>query len=403
MIRTPSLFGLQRIISRITGAGTLIFGGAITTDQTQTFQNKTGTIALTSDIGSGPQSFKNLLHNGRVQVDQRATLATPITVALATYGPDGWIAEKTVAGQVMTIAKAAVVNTPMVGSIYACKLNITTGAALGVATDRVLIQRKIEGTIFSRCNFGTAQAGTIYYSFWAESTTTGIFSVSLSTPIAGRSYVLNHTITAANTRQLFQGSFPGETSGTWTTDDSASATFTIALAAAATYQTTAGAWQNNQYFGTATTANFASAVNSFQVSDLYLGTEQISGVTTDYPHVPYDVELLRCNRYLQRTKATTSGAIICDGIGSGATNVGAYLPLHVGMRDVPAIVVSNATHFSVNDTSGVTACNSVSIGTRNHLSMVQINFGVAAGLTQYRPYQAAFNTTSGTLDLSAEL
>lgn len=45
MIRTPSLFGLQRILSRITGTGTLIFGGALTADRTKSFQNTTGTIA----------------------------------------------------------------------------------------------------------------------------------------------------------------------------------------------------------------------------------------------------------------------------------------------------------------------------------------------------------------------
>lgn len=45
MIRTPSMFGLQRLLSRITGAGTLILGGAITADRTKTLQNTTATLA----------------------------------------------------------------------------------------------------------------------------------------------------------------------------------------------------------------------------------------------------------------------------------------------------------------------------------------------------------------------
>jgi hypothetical protein len=366
MIRTPSSFGLQRILSRLTGAGTLIFGGAITTDKTKTIQNTTATLAeletaqtftgaqafqnatpitarqgATTDaiviapanVGSGSNAitdttpataiganfvhtrqaktgtvslqetstmhgFKNLLRNGRVEVDQRVTLTTPVNLAASTttYGPDCWAGQCQAFFAVSTIGKVAVVNTPMTGSRSAVKLNCTAGNGLS-ATSGVSLWQAIEGTVFSRCNYGTAKAATLYYSFWAESTTTGTFSIALRNGTNARSYVINHTISAANTRQLFQGSFPGDTSGTWATDTTAAASISISVMVGSTYQTTAGAWQAGNFLGTSSNANFFSAVNSFTVSDVYLGTEPIGTATTDYPHIPFPAELALCQRY----------------------------------------------------------------------------------------------------------
>lgn len=400
MIRTPSMFGLQRILSRITGAGTLIFGGAVTADRTQNAQDKSGTIALTSDIVS--RVFQNLILNGRVPVDQRATLATPVTASGATYGPDGWLGVKTNATMVATIGKVAVVNTPMVGSLDACKLNVTTAAALSAA-EQLGIRQRLEGTFFRRCGFGTAQAVPLYLSFWAESTVTGTFSIALRNGVPDRSYIANFTIAAANTRQLCQVTIPGDTSGTWATDTSIAAQLDLSPAVGSTYLTTAGVWQAGNFLGTSSATLLNNVVGSLSISDIYLGTEQIGTATSDYPHVPLDVEALRCKRYLQRLLATGSGTMLANGLGASTTVVSAAINLPVDMRVSPSLTVSNNTHFSVNDGAGVTACTSMALGSRSGSQIAVVTATVAAGLTQFRPYQLTVNTASATFDLSAEL
>jgi hypothetical protein len=319
----------SQIADGVTG-NVLTIAGTLTAPRTHTVQDKAGTIALTET--SDRHGFKNLLHNGRVLVDQRATLTTPINVPTGafTYGPDGWTAYKGNATHVITIGKVAVVNTPMVGSLSACKLNITTGAALA-SGEATTIQRFIEGTIFSRCNFGTAQAATLYYSFWAEASVTGTISVSFRNGAAARSYVVNHTITATNTRQLFQGSIVGDTTGTWPTDTTAALQFAICLGAGSSLQTTAGSWQAGNFLGTSSTTNFASAANSVQISDLYLGTEPIGTATSDYPHVPFDVELQRSKRYYQLLRNWA-------GFFDSATSIAGTFRFYGEMRVSPTIV-----------------------------------------------------------------
>lgn len=339
--------------------------GALTAARAQNVQDKAGTLALAET--SDRHGFKNLLHNGRVLVDQRATLTTPSTVTTATptYGPDGWLGNKTNATMVATIGKVAVVNTPMVGSLDACKLNVTTLASVA-AGDSLSIQRRIEGTFFRRCNFGTAQAATVYVSFWAEASATGTFSVSLRNGAAARSYVTNFTITSANTRQLFQTTIPGDTSGTWATDTTNAAFLDITAAVGATFQTTAGAWQAGNFFGTSSATILNNLVGSISISDLYLGTEPIGTATSDWPHVPHDVEERRCKKYYWKTfpmatapaqNAGIANAVFLRTISAGTANCALTVIFAVRMRSTPTLISYNplAANAQIRQTTNTVA------------------------------------------------
>lgn len=74
------MFGLQRILSRITGAGTLTFGGVVSADRTQTVQDATGTIALLT--GATTQKFTNpvILENSTGLVVQSAATTDRIVL-----------------------------------------------------------------------------------------------------------------------------------------------------------------------------------------------------------------------------------------------------------------------------------------------------------------------------------
>jgi hypothetical protein len=400
------MFGLQRILSRITGAGTLTFGGAITTDKTQTFQDKTGTIALTSDFAGGYQPFRNLLHNGRVEIDQRATLATPapITTGTPTYGPDGFVGVKVSGSVVATIGKVAVVNTPMTGSLSACKLNVTTAASTA-AGDQIAIRRVVEGNIFSRASFGSAQAAALYLSFWIESSTSGTVHISLRNAANNRSYVTTYNVASANTRTLCQATIPGDTGGTWVTDANASATLDISGAVGSTYWGTAGAWSASDTRGTSASGILGNAVHSISISDVYLGTEPISGVTTDYPHVPYDVELLRCKRYLQRWDASASSSTaFMIGEVTGTTAGNATMQLNPEMRDAPTLSTSAIAGFSQSNANGTTALSALTLGSRSSRQNAFLNSTCAAGgFAAGQAGRLQANVTTAVLTLSAEL
>ena len=282
----------------------------------QTLQARTGIVAL-----QGEGLWTNLVINGDLQVDQRNTQTTPVTLTSTTvgaFGPDCWVGLRNNATHVVTIGRVAVVNTPMVGSVYACKLNVTTGATVG-ALERLSLGVNIEGTFFRRCAFGTAQAATLYVSFWAESSATGTFSVSLRNAGVNRSYVVNCTISAANTRQLFQFTVPGDTAGAWANDTS---TYGILMnfvaACGSTFQTASTAtWLAGNFVGTSSTTLLNTITGSLQISDLYVGTTPIGGATTDFPRLPFDAELARCQRYYWHTFSPGVTPAQNVGVGTG--------------------------------------------------------------------------------------
>jgi hypothetical protein len=371
---------------------------------TQTRQAKSGTVALQET--STLHGFKNMLHNGRVEVDQRNTLTTPVNVPTntITYGPDGWVAYHVNATQVMTLGKVAVVNTPMVGSLYACKLNVTTGSTVA-AGDATFFRRVIEGTFSRRLNWGTAQAAPLYISFWVESTITGTFGVSIKNNGSTRTYVTTFTISSINTRQLCQVTIPGDTAGAWLTDTSWGIGVDFCFATGSSQQTTAGTWQGGSFFGTSSCTNFFAAANSVQISDLYLGTEPIGAATTDYPHVPYDVELLRCMRYLPSIQPTGSATqYVGSGPGLSATTAVLILPFTGCVPRVPptGILTTAIGGFRANDASSGTALTAISWVSAGP-SSATVNIVAAAGLTQYRPYFLEMTSTASLLFLGCEL
>jgi hypothetical protein len=339
-------------------------------------QARNGVVAL-----QGEGLFTNFLHNGDVPVDQRNTLATPITVTnTTTYGPDGWAATKINATNVVTIGKVAIVNTPATGTYYACKLNVTTGAIQG-ASEYMYILRAIEGTIFRRASFGTAQAANLYLSFWAESTLTGTFSISLRNGSSTRSYVANCSITAANTRQLFQITIPGDTTGTWATDNTVGAYLAFTPAVGTTFQTSSGTWQAGNFLGRSSTNLLNNVTGSLQISDCYLGLTPIGTSSIDFPRLQEDTELIRCQRYLRwyPTSNTIQPSLIIGGMDS-ATGSRFIFALDPQMRATPSLLFSSVSHFThLAMGSAGQVLNSLSLSTASTASVAMINGGSATG------------------------
>lgn len=397
---TVSAQGGRLVTTSERGAGLRVLVGSflslvgLTAAVQWTVQQKSGTVALTET--SDRHGFKNLLHNGRALIDQRATLTTPstITTGTPTYGPDGWLGNKTNATMVATIGKVAVVNTPMAGSLDACKLNVTTLATVATG-DSLSIQRRIEGTFFRRTAFGTAQAVPVYISFWAEASATGTFSVALR-GAGGRSYVVNFTIAAANTRQLCQVTIPGDTTGPWATDTTAGAFLDITAAVGATFQTTAGAWQASNFLGTSSTTLLNNLVGSLSISDLYLGTEPIGTATTDYPHVPFSMELALCLRYYEVISQ-------CSGLTASTTNLQGNLAFFVPKRAVPTITTPVAMRW----TDGVANFTQSSAASPTYLGDqaggVLSGLGNFTGMTLGRAAQYTPASASDRIYASSEL
>lgn len=169
MIRTPSFFGLQRILSRLTGAGTLIFGGAITSDKTQTFQDATGTVSL---LEINPvASFQNKLINPRFDIWQRGTSLAAI--ASGAYSADRWVhffdgtTVATISRQALTLG--TITNDPE----YFLRYQATTAGAGGtfrqfnqrIESVRTLAGKRVQLTFWGKADAARSITPTLNQNF----------------------------------------------------------------------------------------------------------------------------------------------------------------------------------------------------------------------------------------------
>jgi len=114
-------------------------------------------------------------------------------------------------------------------------------------------------------------------------------------------------------------------------------------------------------------------------------------------------ELAACQRYYYRQTPSTSYGWVGYGLASGATGGAIGTTFPVQMRTTPSAVEFST--LAVSDASGAIAVTSLTLDTSVASANVGVcNFGVASGLTAYRPYYLRQNANSaGYLAYTAEL
>ena len=114
-------------------------------------------------------------------------------------------------------------------------------------------------------------------------------------------------------------------------------------------------------------------------------------------------ELAACQRYYYRQTPSTSYGWVGYGLANGTTGGAIGTTFPVQMRTTPSAVEFST--LSVSDASGAIAVTSLTLDTSVASANVGVcNFGVASGLTAYRPYYLRQNANSaGYLAYTAEL
>jgi hypothetical protein len=320
------------VISTYIAAGavgsTQIVAGAVTPTQLNTQAQYTG--------------FKNRIINGAMVFDQRNAGAS-VTPTVSSYTLDRWIAILSQSSKYSIQQNAGAVTPPVGFTNY---LGITSLSAYSITTsDYFSAYQGIEGLNVADLGWGTANAQTITLSFWVRSSLTGTFGGSVKNS-ATRSYPFTYTISSANTWEQKSVTIPGDTSGTWATDNSGGIYISLAFGVGSTYSGTAGAWAS---------ANYVSATGATSVVGTNGATFYITGVqlekgatATAFDYRPYGTELILCQRYYQsvaypRTFVNLSG--------SNAF----YTPVYfiVSMRTAPTVTLPSGAGNVVLNSSEV--------------------------------------------------
>ena len=352
---------------------------------------------------ASPYVLKNRIINGDMRIDQRNAGASLTNVASAnTYTVDRWQYYATQASK-FTIQQNQGSVTPPAG--FSNYLGITSSSSYSiVSSDIFILQQIIEGFNIADLAWGTANAKTITISFWVRSSLTGTFGGALYNNAGNRSYPFTYTISSANTWTQISVTIAGDTSGTWTSNNTGGIYLDFNLGAGSTYQGTAGSWQAGIYTSTSSAVNILSTNGAtFYITGVQL--EQNTSATP-FERRLYNQELANCQRYYFKLLNTASGNLYVSSICGAYNTTRAFgaLSLPVSMRATPTTSFSSARVGTPNlttvDQAATVFANQIDAGTNQNQVFYEIN--VASGLTANTFYFVKL-PVSAYLDASAEL
>ena len=339
--------------------------------------------------------FRNKILNGCMRIDQRNSGTS--SQAANAYTVDRWAALNSTAPS-FTIQQNAGSITPPVG--YSNYLGCTvTNVVTPTAAQRWSIQQAVEGFNVADLAWGTANAQSITVSFWARSSLTGTFGGVIRNSAGNRSYPFTYSVSAANTWEYKTVIIPGDTTGTWLTNNGIGLALVFSLGAGSSLVGAAGSWAGSDLWSATGSVNVVSTNGA----TLYItGVQLEAGPTaTPFERRPYSVELGMCQRYywkLTGNPYTWFGTAHVRASDVSRAYVAWQLP--VTMRTKPALGYSGVS--TINASRGfVSMALDPNIGTdRVPVAEVVISSGWAEGVSFTL---GASNNATSYVDFSAEL
>ena len=353
--------------------------------------------ALISSNAQG-SGMKNRIINGGMDISQRGTsFASP---ANGSYTLDRWGVYYVNDGAItITQNSDAPTNNEFQNSL---RVTVNTSDTSIAAGQYSVISQTIEGY-----NVRDLIGRTFTVSFWVRSSKTGIHCFRMCNIGADRSYIVEYTITVADTWQYKTVTITGglPTAGTWNYTNSEGLYITFSLAVGSTFQTTAGTWNTGNFLGTSNQVNCLDlAGNIFAITGVQL---EVGAVATPFEHRLYGAELALCQRYYWRYAPGFISAYIAPVSVTTTTNCSAYFSLPVPMRSVPALEQSGtASDYAVVVSNVITALTSMVLSSITYsTSYIKLVPVVSGGLTagQSGELRLSASVSTGYISFSAEL
>jgi len=276
----------------------------------------------------GALSHRNMVINGDMRVAQRGTAAVtatnkfPIDRFNVQFGTDG------------TFTAQQVSESP-VNFQYSTKWTVTGTDTSLAATQYAYIRTQLEGQDIAHLNWGSSDARTVTLSFYIKSSITGTFGGAVWNGAFNRSYPFSYTVSSTNWERK-SITIPGDTTGTWTTDNTTGMSISPLASAGATYTNTAGAWVGSGVVNPTGATNIMNTNGAtYHITGVQL---ELGSVATPFEHKSYAEELTRCSRYYHKNTGNLTGGGLSLSTASLDSVVGVSYQFPVPMRTQPTLV-----------------------------------------------------------------
>ena len=304
------------------GSGNAAFAGNVTA---------AGNVTSTGMVVPSSSFLRNRIINGDMRIDQRNAGAS-VTPGNFAYTLDRWRAVQHTASKFSVQQNAGSVTPPPGFTNY---IGVTSLSAYSVTSaDTFDIYQPIEGFNVADLGWGAAGALTVTLSFWVRSSLTGTFGGVLKNGAGNRSYPFAYTISAANTWEYKTVTIPGDTTGTWLTNNGVGISVSFSLGGGASVSGTAGAWAASDLWQ----PNGSTSVVGTNGATFYLTGVQLEVGTaaTPFERRQFGQELALCERYYSRQ----SSALMSRSYNyspSLSMDVWGFVSFPTTMRSVPTV------------------------------------------------------------------
>ena len=253
---------------------------------------------------TGALSFRNRIINGDMRIDQRNNGASvTANSASSVFAVDRF--NTNVGSVAMAFSCQQIADAPA-GFTNSLKITVTTPGT-PTAGQFTFSRQVIEGNNIADLAWGTSSAVPVTVSAWVKASITGTYSAFLINHAEDRSYVGTFTVNTANTWEQKSFTVPGDTAGTWLTNNSNGIRFGFDLGSGSNFQGTANAWNTGWKQRTSGTVSFCQTSGAtFQ----YTGVQLEAGtVATPFERRDYGRELMMCQRYYEVVGNGASGTL----------------------------------------------------------------------------------------------
>ena len=254
---------------------------------------------------TNPLTNRRLNYNGAMLVNQRGN-STGATQFFKVHGPDRYYSQ----GENSNNGTWNIGQSTDVPDGYGFKYSLdhSCTATSSNANRYLMTVYRMEGFDSQVFNYGTANAKTATLSFWIKCSKAGNFQVNFENeqnPDQG--YQTQQTINSANTWEKKVVTIPGDTTKAFTWTSAKAMCFDIVYSAYGNYAnaTPTAAWSalaNGQRGTHCNMDLFDSTSNYVRITGVQF---ELGDHATEFEHLPYQVELQRCQRYYEETYVMT--------------------------------------------------------------------------------------------------